>query len=159
MKKLLKDAINEPNAVKKGKNFELFLESLVLQEQGFLCIRKHCRSRAGEMDYFYRSEHRDHPLWEKYPFLFVECKNWREKISSEKMNHYIKLLEAKNTFPCCGVYITTSSLSPEATEAMNRAIGNGLLIILIDKRDLHRLIDRGFKMFLQDKCEEILAKT
>lgn len=156
---MLKDAINEPNVVKKGKKFELFLESLVSQQQGFTCIRKHCRSRVGEIDYFYRSEHRDHPLWEKYPFLFIECKNWREKISSEKINHYIKLLEAKNTFPCCGIYITTSSLSPEAIRAMNRAIDKGLLIILIDKKDLPSLIDKGFKVFLQDKCEEILAKT
>jgi hypothetical protein len=155
---MLQDAIEEPNNVKKGKKFESFFENFMDQHQGFVYVDKHCRSRVGEVDYFYRVEFRDHPLWEKYPFLFVECKNWKEPISSEKMDHFIRLVIPKQVLSCCGIYITTSSFSPEAFATVRDAIiNNKIMIILIDKKDLSDLIDRGFKAFVQAKSEKILA--
>ncbi len=161
LKELLKDAINEEDNVKKGEKFEYFFESLVHQQEGFKLIKKHCRSEVGEIDYFYRTSLCDHPLWNRYPYLFIECKNWKEKISSEKMNHYITLLEAKNFFPsCCGVYITTSAFSPPAVRAVKDARKTKkLMIILVGKKDLSIIIQKGFRDFLQEKCDQIISKT
>ena len=160
MKKLLKDAVKERNVVEKGKKFELFFESLMAQQEGFVFLRKHCRSEVGEIDYFYRTELADHPLWRKYPYLFVECKNWKDKIGSEQMNHFVGLLKPKNIFLCCGIYITSTFLSPAALKAMTFARNvDKVTIIPIDKNDLPRLIDKGFKVFVQEKCDEILARA
>lgn len=156
----MKDAVSERNVVKKGKKFEYFFECLMAQQQGFSFIGKHCRSDVGEIDYVYLAELRDHPLWRKYSYLFIECKNWREKIGSKEMNHFIGLLKPKNVFPCCGVYITTSAFSQEALEAMKRARNvDRLMIIPIAKNDLAHLLDTGFKVFVQEKCDEILRKA
>lgn len=161
LKELLKDATNEPNNIRKGEKFEYFFENFVNQQQGFTFIKKHCRSEVGEIDYFYRTELYGHPLWERYPYLFIECKNWKEKISSEKMNHYISLLKAKNFFPsCCGIYITTSSFSPQALRTVRDARKvEKLLIILIGKRDLNKLLEIGLRAFLQEQCDKIISKA
>lgn len=158
--KLLKDAIEEPNGVNKGKKFELFFENFMAQQQGFVFLHRHCRSEVGEIDYFYRSEHRDHPLFEKYPYVFIECKNWSEPISSEKMDHFIRLMQAKTILSCCGIYITTSYFSPETLTTMRDArIKEGYMIIPIENRDLPEMIEKGFKAFIQEKCDKILAKA
>ena len=160
MNKLLKDAIEEPKGVTKGKKFEFFFENFMAQQPRFIYIDKHCRSKVGEIDYFYRTELRDHPLWEKYPYLFIECKNWKEAISSEKMDHFVRLVKVKNVLLCCGIYITTSSFSPEALTTMRDARNvDKVMIIPIDKKDLPNLIDRGFKVFVQEKCDKVLAKA
>lgn len=160
MKELLKDAINETNVVKKGEKFEYFFENFMNQQQRFIYIHKHCRSEVGEIDYFYRIELRGHPLWEKYPYLFIECKNWKEKIGSEKMNHFKSLLKEKNLLPCCGIYITTSSFSRQAFTVIRDARNvERLLIIPIEKKDLPKLIERGFQVFVQEKCDKIIAKA
>jgi len=156
----LKDAIGEPVGVEKGRKFEWFFENFMAQQDGFVYVDKHCRSEVGEIDYFYRSRLCGHPLWEKFRYLFVECKNWKETISSEKIDHFIRLLEAKNAFDCCGVYVTTSNFSPQAIAAVNNArLKNELLILLIKGEELVDLIDSGFKAFLQEKCDEIVAKA
>jgi len=160
MNELLKDAIDEPIGVTKGEKFELFFENFMAQQEGFVYIDKHCRSKVGEIDYFYRSKLRGHPLWEKFPYLFIECKNWKENISSEKMDHFIELVEAKTIFPCCGVYVTTSSFSQQALTAMRDARIKGKVIVVpIDKNDLPDLIDKGFEILVQEKCDKIIAKT
>ena len=160
MSKLLKDAIEEPNGVEKGKKFELFFENFMAQRRGFVFLHRHCRSEVGEIDYFYRNELKGHPLWEKYPYLFIECKNWKETISSEKMNHFIILMEAKTIFPCCGIYITTDSFSPQALTTMRDArMKKGMFIIPIDSKGLSEAIEKGFKAFVQEKCDKILAKA
>ena len=161
MKKILKDAIIELNTVKKGEKFEYFFENFMNQQQGFTFINKHCRSKVGEIDYIYRTELRDHPLWERYPYLFIECKNWKGKIGSEQMNHFIKLVGAKNFFSsCCGIYITTSSFSPQALTAVRDARNvEKLLIVLIEKKELFGLIEIGLRVFLQEKCDKIISKA
>jgi hypothetical protein len=159
MNELLKDAIEEPNGVTKGKMFEHFFENFMAWQEGFEYIDKHCRSEVGEIDYFYRSELQDHPLWQEYPFFFIECKNWKETISSEKMNHFLTLVKGKAPFFCCGVYITTSSFSPQALTTMRDArLKDNIMVIPIDKNDLPNLIEKGFKDLLQEICEKILAK-
>jgi hypothetical protein len=160
MNNLLKDAINEPNNVTKGEKFESFFENFMGQQEGLLYIDKHCRSKVGEIDYFYRNTLCGHPLWEMYPYLFIECKNWKETISSEKMNHFISLVKAKTPFPCCGIYITTSSFSPQALTTMRDArLKENVFIIPIEKNDMSELIDRGFKDSIQEKCDKLLAKA
>lgn len=160
MNKLLKDAINEPNSVKKGEKFEFFFENFMAQQEGFLYINKHCRSEVGEIDYFYRYELGGHPLWERYPYLFIECKNWKGKITSEKMNHFIMLVKAKSILPCCGIYITTSSFSRQAKKTLrDTRKTEKLMLITIDRKDLPDLVDRGFKVLVQEKCDKIIAET
>ena len=156
----MKDAIEEKNGIKRGKKFESFFENFMTQQEGFTYIDKHCRSEVGEIDYFYRSEHEDHPLWKKYHYLFIECKNWEDTISSKELNHFIRLLEAKNIFDCCGIYLTTSSLSPEALTTIRDArIKQSMLIIPLDKAELSKLVENGFKMCIQKTCDKILAKA
>jgi hypothetical protein len=148
------------NGVKKGKTFELFFENFMAQQKGFVFIDKHCRSKVGEIDYFYRTELRNHPLWERYNYLFIEAKNWEQKIGSPEVNHFITLLKAKTVFPCCGIYLTTSLLSPQAEIAIRDArMVSGMMIILITSRDLPEMIDEGFKGFLERKCDMMLAKA
>lgn len=135
-------------------------QSIVCNEQCFSLIKRHARSDVGEMDFFYRAKCDGHPLWSKCAYLFVECKNWKEVISSEKMNHFTTLLESKNIFSnCCGIYITTSSFSPQAITALKKAInGKKLIIIKLGKNDLHKLIDKGFKSYLEDAFDLLLSK-
>jgi hypothetical protein len=72
----------------------------------------------------------------------------------------LMLLRAKTIFPCCGVYITSSSFSSAALTTMRDArISEGLMIIPIDENDSPKLIEKGFKAFLQEKCDKMLAKA
>lgn len=79
MKELLKDAISEPTGVKKGEKFEYFFENFMNQQQGFVYIDKHCRSEVGEIDYFYRTELSDNPLWEKYIIYLLNARIGKER--------------------------------------------------------------------------------
>jgi hypothetical protein len=70
------------------------------------------------------------------------------------------LLRAKNVFLCCGIYLTTSSYSPQAFTAIRDARMNlGMMIIPLDKSDLPGLIKKGFRIFIQEKFDMILAKA
>lgn len=157
---LLNETLNEPNRIKKGKKFELFFESFMARQKGFTFLRKHCRSKVGEIDYFCRTEICDHPLWEKYRYLFVECKNWKEKIGSPEADHFVILMRAKTVFPCCGIYLTTSSLSPQARTTFRDArMANGIMIIPIIGKDIQTMIDEGFRHFLERRCDMLLATS
>lgn len=160
LKELLEDAITEKNGIKKGKKFEYFFENFMAQQDGFVYVSKHCRSNIGEIDYFYRCEHADHPLWKKYQYIFIECKNWGGKISSQELNHFITLIHAKAFLNCFGVYLTTSSLSSKAYTAIRDArVKDKLLIIPIEGKELFNLIEKGFKVYIQEACDKILAKA
>ncbi len=159
LKELLKDAIDEPVIYKKGEKFELFFENFMSQQEGFKFIRKHARSDVGEIDYFYRSRICGHPLWEKCPYIYVECKNWKEHISSEKMNHFIRLVGSKSLLPFCGVYITTSYFSKHAMEALKDALkSDKILVIPIDKNDFDELINNGMKKLMENKCDFLMSR-
>lgn len=130
------------------------------QQEGFVFVSKHCRSKVGEIDYFYRNQHKGHPLWEHYDYIFIECKNWKAKISSKELNHFIMLLKAKNPFKCFGVYLTSSILSPEAKTAIRDSRKDeDLLIFPIEKTVLSKLIENGFKKYLELLCDQTVAKA
>jgi Holliday junction resolvase-like predicted endonuclease len=160
LKELLESALKEKNSGKKGKKFEYFFENFMAQQDGFVYVNKHCRSKVGEIDYLYRSEHLDHPLWKNYHYIFIECKNWGDKIGSRELNHFINLIQAKAFLNCFGVYLATGSLSQQAQTTIRDArIKDKLLIIPIERRDLYSLIEKGFKDHIQEACDKILSKA
>lgn len=90
----------------------------------------------------------------------IESPEKKETISSEKMNHFIRLVKAKAPFSCCGVYITTSSFSPQSMTTMRDArLNEKILVIPIDKNDLPNLIKKGLKVVVQEICDKMLAKA
>ena len=130
------------------------------QESGFKFIQRHCRSEAGEIDYFYRSEYDDHPLWKQYCYIFAECKNWESVIGSAELDHYIRLLQAKTFMNCFGFYLTTSTLSPEAhTTIRDARMNQKTFIIPVEQKDLKNLIEKGFKSYAQEACDKILMNA
>jgi restriction endonuclease Mrr len=158
LKDFLNDSIKETDATAKGKEFERFFENFMAQQMGFNFIRKHCRSKVGEIDYFYRINHKDHPLWNSYDYVFIECKNWKDKISSKEIDHFINLLKAKKPFKCFGVYLTTSSLSPEAqTSITDSRKMYGTVIIPLERPTLLKLIENGFKSYLEKACDQLVS--
>ena len=157
---LLKDSIEETSIAAKGQKFEFFFENFMAQQDGFVFVDRHCRSKVGEIDYFYRNQHKDHPLWKSYDYVFIECKNWKDKISSKELNHFIMLLKAKNIFKCVGIYLTTNSLSPEAHETVRASRrAENVLVIPLEKSILPKLIESGFKTYLEKEFDKIVAKA
>ncbi len=157
---LLENAIKEKKEVNKGKMFEEFFRNLIEREDEFEFKTVHARSNVGEMDYFYKANCRGHPLWDKYPYFFVECKNRKEVVSSQNMNHFKELLEPKTVFHSCfGVYITTKTFSRQASTSAQKGIDKGLVIIRIDKSDMTALIEKGFKIFIEEAFDEFLSKA
>jgi hypothetical protein len=130
------------------------------QQAGFEFIGKHCRSKVGEIDYFYKIKHKDHPLWRDFGYVFIECKNWKDKISSKELDHFIMLLKAKIPFKCFGVYLTISSLSPEAHTAIDYSRRTDNVVIFpLEKSALSKLIENGFKSYLEEACDKLIAKA
>lgn len=155
---MFNDAIQEKDNSKKGPKFEWFFECFMASQFGFEFLDKHTRSKVGEIDYYYRTKNLcGHPLWEKCPYIYVECKNWAEHISSEKMNHFLSLVEVKSIFPFCGIYITTSYFSKPALETLKSAIRRKkILVIPIDKTDFDEMIDYGIKKLMEKKCDQLM---
>lgn len=156
---MLQDAIKEKNIISKWKKFESFFENLMSQQPGFTFVHKHPRSDLGEIDYSYRTNLKDHPIWE-YSYLWIECKNWKDPISSEKMSHFINLVKQKNVIRCCGIYITTGRFSNAALNALKNArIAEKIMIIPINGHDLRKIVDKGFQVFLEERCDEIIVRA
>ncbi len=157
---LLANAIKEKKEVPKGKMFEEFFRNLLEREDEFELKKPHARSNVGEMDYFYKANCRGHPLWDKYPYLFVECKNRKEAVSSKNMNDFKELLEPKIVFHnCFGIYITTKTFSRQANTSAQKGIDKGLVIIRIDRSNMTALIEKGFKRYVEDAFDEFLSKA
>ncbi len=157
---LLENAIKEKKEVPKGKMFEEFFRNLVEKEDEFVLKKPHARSNIGEMDYFYRADCRGHPLWDKYQYLFVECKNRKEVVSAQNMNNFKELLEPKVVFHSCfGIYITTNRFSKPANTSAQKGIDKGLVIIRIDRSNMTALIEKGFRKYTEDAFDEFLAKA
>jgi restriction endonuclease Mrr len=89
--------------------------------------------------------------------MFIECKNWKKTIPSKELSHFLMLLKRKTLFRCFGVYLTTSKLSEEALEDLKT--NNDLVVIVLDKNKLSQLISSGFKIFLQDEFDRLIAKA
>jgi hypothetical protein len=150
---LLEDAIKEKDTGEKGRKFETFFETIMLSEEDFEFVDKHSRSQVGEVDYVYYCKVRDHVLWQISPMVCIECKNWNETISSEKMNHFINLVREKSPFSSCGVYVTSSKFSKQAKTAIRDArIRDKIIIIQIGGRQLNDLVDFGFKKYSLILC-------
>ena len=156
---LLNDAIKEKSRTKKGWKFERFFENLMQREKDFRLVFKHPRTRLGEVDYVFSHSLHHHYFWKLSPYICVECKNWKENITSTEINHLAALIKEKGPFSCCGVYITSSSYDPSAIEAIkqHRAIDN-IVIIPVEGKHLNVLIEQGFSVFIQNLCEEIIFK-
>jgi len=115
------EALREPNPQEKGKKFEMFFESVMAREKEFEIIYKHSRSKQGEVDYIYRHNITYDPFWKLSHYICIECKNWKEKITSLEMDHFISLLKAKSILTCMGIFITTSSYEKSALESIKNA--------------------------------------
>jgi hypothetical protein len=151
--KLMTEALLQKEAAPKGKMFEEFFESLMFREPDFEMIDKHSRSEIGEVDYAYQCKVRDNILWENSPIICIECKNWSGTIGSENVDHFINLVREKSPFSSCGVYVTSSSFSPQAKTSMRDArVRDKITIVPIEKRQLISLIEYGFKSYIPKVC-------
>ncbi len=159
LESLLETAIKEKDEVTKGRLFEEFFRNLVEREDEFRLIKLHARSDVGEMDYFYKATCKGHPLWDNYPYLFVECKNRKEVVSSKDMDHFVSMLGSKSVFTnCCGIYITTKSFSRQADASAKKGIEKGLVIFRINRSAMTGLIEKGLKLYLEEAFDELLSK-
>ncbi|MDH5266276.1 MAG: restriction endonuclease [Candidatus Bathyarchaeota archaeon] len=156
---LLNDALKEKNKTKKGWKFEIFFENLMQREKDFRLVFRHPRSELGEIDYVYSHDLQDHYFWKVSPYICIECKNWKENITSTEINHLAELIREKGPLSCCGVYITSSSYSPSAIEAINHSrLRDEIVVVPIEGKHLASLIAQGFKDFIQKLCEEKIFK-
>ncbi len=160
METLLENSINEKDEVTKGQLFEEFFRNVIEREDDFVLIKPHARSNLGEMDFFYKAQCTGHPLWSLSQYLFVECKNRKEVVSSKDMNHFVKLLGKKGVFSNArlGIYITTKGFSPQANNAASEGVAEGLVIIRIARKDISTLIEKGFKRYLEEEFDELISK-
>jgi len=158
---LLNDALSEESKSKKGWKFEAFFENLMQKEKDFIFVFKHPRSELGEIDYAYSHNLQDHYFWKVSPYICIECKNWKEPITSTEINHLTELVRDKGAFSCCGVYITSSSYNPSAITAINYSrIRDKITVVPVEGKHLKGLIEQGFKDFIQKLCEEkVIKKT
>lgn len=139
--------------------FEEFFRNVVEREDEFILAKQHARSDLGEFDYVYKTNCSGHPLWNNCKYMFVECKNRKEVVSSKDMNHFVKMLDNKSVFRnCCGIYITTKRFSPQANNSAKEGIAGGLIIFRIAHADITELIEKGFKQFLENQFDELLTK-
>lgn len=129
------------------------------REKEFKLTYKHPRSELGEIDYVYNHTLQNHYFWKFSPYICIECKNWTKEISSVEINHLIGLVRDKSPFSCCGVYITSSSYAPSAIEAIKQTRDRDKIVIVpVKGAHLKELIERGFKEFVQELCEENVFK-
>ena len=157
---LLENAIDEKDETTKGKLFEEFFRNVVERENEFVLVKPHARSDIGEFDFVYKTKCNGHPLWNECQYLFVECKNRKEVVSSKDMNHFVNMLSKKAVFKNarCGIYITTKSFSRQANTAAKNGIAEGLIIFKIAHKDIATLIEKGFKRFLEEEFDDLLSK-
>lgn len=125
------------------------------KEMDFRFVFKHPRSELGEIDYVYSHNLQGHYFWRISPYICIECKNWKANITSTEINHLTELIREKGPFSCCGVYLTSSSYSPSAKRAIENArIRDNIIIVPVEGKHLPSLIERGFKNFIRNLCEE-----
>jgi hypothetical protein len=137
----------------KGTAFELFFESLMKTESKFNFSYKHPRSPIGEIDYVYTHEIKD-SFWQKFSYICIECKNWKDNISSVEMGHLGDLVEEKEPFSCLGVYITTSAYDPSADEVIKKyRLKNEIILIPVEGKHIEQIIENGFEKTIKNICE------
>jgi restriction endonuclease Mrr len=125
------------------------------KEKDFRLVFKHPRSELGEIDYVYCHNLQEHYFWKVSSYICVECKNWKENITSTEINHLTELIRDKGPLSSCGVYITASSYDPSAIEAINYSrVRDKILVVPVEGKHLATLIEKGFKDFIQKLCEE-----
>lgn len=155
----MNDALREKSKTKKGWKFEVFFENVMKREEDFKRVLKHPRSELGEIDYIYSHNLQDHYFWKVSPYICIECKNWKEDITSNEIDHLTALVRDKGPFSCCGVYITSSSYSSSAIEAINYSrVRDKIIVVPVEGKHLTSLIEQGFKDFIQKLCEEKIFK-
>jgi len=155
----LRDALEEPDKSKKGWKFEFFFENLMTREKEFVQVYKHVRSETGEIDYVYRHNLQDEPFWRISSYVCIECKNWLGDITSNEIHHLAWLIHQIEPLPCLGVFITSSSYTSSAKEAIKNArLKEKIIIVPIGRKDLNELINVGFKNLVQKIGEETVFK-
>jgi hypothetical protein len=143
----------------KGKEFELFFESLMKAEKNFEFSWKHPRSPMGEIDYVYTHKIQN-SFWAKFSYVCIECKNWKDNISSVEMGHLGDLVDEKAPFACLGVYVTTSAYDPSAYATISKfRFKNKILLVPIEAKHLESLIQDGFEKTIRDVCEHTVFKN
>jgi restriction endonuclease Mrr len=126
----------------------------------FKLIWKHPRSKLGEIDYvFLHNYSGNKSFWGLSPYICIECKNWKGDITSTEIGHLANLVREKSPLSCCGVYITTGSYAPSASESIKNArLTDRIIIVPIDGKQLPSLVEKGFKDTVQKTCEEQVFK-
>jgi hypothetical protein len=156
---LLKEALGEYAPQERGRKFEVFFESMISKDKEFTQVFKHARSGTGEIDYIYRHSLSNHPFWKISFYICIECKNWREKVSSRDIDHLIKMIRAKGPLSSIGIFVSSSSLEASALTSIRDArLQDGLLIVPVEKKHLKDLTAIGFKEFIPKLCEEQVFK-
>jgi len=130
----------------------------MLREKEFEIKLKHPRSELGELDYVYTHNLLQHYFWKVSSYICIECKNWEKKIKRNEIVGFKELIDEKKPLSCFGVFLTTSSFSPSAIEAIKRARKEGVIIVRVERKHLTELIELGFKCFIQKLCEDKFFK-
>jgi hypothetical protein len=159
LRELLNDALQEPIRSKKGYIFENFFESLMSKEKQFKMVFKHSRSRLGEVDYVYRNKKND-SFWRQFSYVCVECKNWKDTISSQETDHLISLIKDKSPLVCLGIFLTNTTFEESAkTSIKNARIGDKILVVPFEGKNLKEMINLGFIASVEKRCEESIFKS
>lgn len=144
---------------KKGREFENFFEGFMNTQENFEFSFKHPRTAMGEIDYVYTHK-LENSFWKMFSYICVECKNWKENISSVEMGHLGDLVEEKFPFPCIGIYITTSNYDPSAFEVMKKyRLKNNIVLVPIDGKQIKDLVENGFENTVKRISEYIFFKS
>ncbi len=132
----------------RGKEFEIFVKKLLSLEQGFRIVKPNMRTVNEEIDILVQNKIIS-PHWLKYgsPYIFVECKNHKEKIESKDIREFVAKIRNHPGHCTMGFYFSVSDFTKGCFSELVGIRNTPIKLVLINGK----MVDDFFKTNLELK--------
>lgn len=139
---------------KRGKQFEIFVKKLLSLEQGFQVVKANLRTVNEEIDILIQNKVIS-PHWLKYgsPYIFVECKNHKDKIESKDIREFVAKIRNHPGHCTLGFFFSANGFTDGCYKELIGLRNTQVKLALIDGDMIETFFKKNqeLKEFLEDK--------
>lgn len=150
----------ETDKYKKGVLLEEFTIALLGMSDDFRVEDKRLNNGDEEIDVLV-TNHVNDAFWLalQSPFIFVECKNWVNKVRSKDVRDFQGKLDNHNNLCRMGILISVNGFTTECDEYLKRLGRSNKVLLLITGKDIEKLLStrESIKLWIESIIPKALV--
>ena len=147
------ELITKSDAQNKGGEYEEVVGK-IMELCPYISCRINQKIQGKQIDMVLEHKIKEPPFDEIRKYIYVECKNTKKKTDVEVIEKLGgRIAQRANRFCNTGLIVSARGFTSGAKEEAIKRFDNGILLILLNNRDLYEMIESDIQTYLSTKIE------